>query len=48
MTEMDRCAAEIAAAEAELRGGNKDVAGLTRCLVDWRTEAALIEAEGGE
>lgn len=40
-----RCNREIAAAEAELRAGHKDIQGLTRCLVDWHLELRLIQGD---
>ncbi len=45
MTELERCDAEIREHEANLRSGHKDVAGLFRALLDWRTERRLLMAE---
>ena len=42
---MQRCLREIAIIEAELRGGNPDVAGLCMALSDWWAELRIIEAE---
>ena len=42
---MDRCRAEIAAIEAQLRAGHPDVEGLCRALADWYAEMRLIKAE---
>ena len=47
MTELERCDAEIREHEANLRSGHRDVAGLFRALLDWRTERRLL-IEGGE
>jgi hypothetical protein len=45
MTELQRCDAELREHEANLRAGHKDVAGLFRALLDWRTEHRLLIAE---
>ena len=42
MTELERCDQEIREHEANLRAGNKDVAGLFRALLDWRMERRLL------
>ena len=42
MTELERCDAEIREHEANLRAGHKDVVGLYRALLDWRTERRLL------
>ena len=42
MSPLERCDAEIALCEAELRAGNRDIHGLTRGLVDWSNERRLI------
>jgi hypothetical protein len=42
---MERCRREIAAIEAELLAGNRDVAGLCLALSDWWAELRIIEAE---
>ena len=42
MTELERCDEEIRDHEANLRGGHKDVIGLYRALLDWRTERRLL------
>ena len=47
VTELERCDAEIREHEANLRAGHKDVAGLFRALLDWRTERRLL-IESGE
>lgn len=39
---LQRCDAEIATVEGELRAGNPDIQGLTRALTDWNTEKRLI------
>jgi hypothetical protein len=43
MTELERCDEEIRDHEGKLRSGHKDVAGLCRALLDWRTERRLLE-----
>jgi hypothetical protein len=47
MTELERCDEEIQEHEANLRTGRRDVAGLFRALLDWRTERRLL-IESGE
>ena len=47
MTELERCEKEIQEHEANLRIGRRDVAGLFRALLDWRTERRLL-IESGE
>ena len=42
MTELERCDEEIRDHEGKLRTGHKDVAGLFRALLDWRTERRLL------
>ncbi len=42
---VERCIAEIEAAEAQLRAGHPDMQGLLLCLADWHTERRLIEKE---
>jgi hypothetical protein len=42
MTELERCDEEIRDHEANLRTGHKDVAGLFRALLDWRSERRLL------
>jgi hypothetical protein len=43
--EIDRCQREIAAIEAELRGGNPDVEGLCMALSDWSEELRILQNE---
>jgi hypothetical protein len=40
---MERCRAEIAVLETEIRAGHPDLAGLCRALVDWRAELRFIQ-----
>ena len=47
MTELERCDEEIQEHEANLCTGHKDVTGLFRALLDWRTERRLL-IESGE
>ena len=47
MTELERCDEEIRDHEAKLHTSHKDVAGLFRALLDWRTERRLL-IESGE
>ena len=42
---MERCLREIAAIDAELLGGNPDVAGLLLGLADWHVELRLLQNE---
>jgi len=42
MNELERCDEQIREHEANLRSGHKDVAGLFRALLDWRTERRLL------
>lgn len=44
---MDRCQAEIAAVEAQIRAGHADLQGLCRALVDWSAELRLLRASRG-
>ena len=46
MTELERCDEEIRDHEGKLRTGHKDVAGLFRALLDWRTERRLLIETG--
>ena len=41
--EMARCRIEIAAAEALLRAGHPDIAGLCLALSDWSAELRILE-----
>ena len=43
--EIDRCRAEIAAAEALLLAGHPDVEGLCMALADWSAELRILERE---
>lgn len=43
--EMDRCRAEIASAEALLKGGHPDVVGLCLALSDWSAELRILERQ---
>jgi hypothetical protein len=43
--EIERCRREIAAIEAELRAGNRDIAGLCLALSDWSMELRILEQE---
>ena len=42
MTDIDRCDKEIAQAEAMLRAGHQDVAGLLLQLMDWSIERRML------
>jgi len=42
MTDIERCDQEIAEAEAMLRAGHSDVAGLLQQLMDWSIERRLL------
>ena len=42
---MERCRAEIAAVEAQIRAGHPDLEGLCLALSDWSRELRLIERE---
>ena len=44
---MQRCRAEIAAVEAQIRAGHPDLEGLCLALSDWSRELRLIERELG-
>ncbi len=44
---MERCRAEIAAVEAQIRAGHPDLRGLCLALADWSRELRLIERELG-
>lgn len=46
--EVERCHREIAAIEAELRAGNRDLQGLLLALSDWHAELRLVEREALE
>ena len=39
---MDRCQAEIAAVEAQIRAGHPDLQGLCLALADWSAELRLL------
>jgi len=41
---MDRCRAEIAAVEAQIRAGHPDLQGLCLALSDWHAEIRLLQA----
>jgi len=43
--EVERCRAEIAAAEALLLAGHADIAGLCLALADWSAELKILESE---
>jgi hypothetical protein len=43
--EIERCRREMAEAEALLRAGHPDVAGLCLALADWQAELRLLEEE---
>ena len=43
--EMQRCEREIAEAEASLRAGHRDVAGLCQALSDWSAERRILDQE---
>jgi hypothetical protein len=45
---MERCFREIAAIEAELRAGNRDVAGLLFAYADWHAELRILQVEQSE
>lgn len=45
MTERERCGAEIAEIERQLRSGHPDVEGLCRALADWSSELRFLELE---
>jgi len=42
---MERCRREIAAIEAELLSGNRDVLGLVLALSDWSVELRILQDE---
>jgi hypothetical protein len=42
MTDIERCDKEIAEAEAMLRAGHRDVAGLLLKLMDWSIERRML------
>ena len=46
MTDIERCDKEIAEAEAMLRAGHRDVAGLLLKLVDWSIERRILVENG--
>jgi hypothetical protein len=43
--DIERCRREIAAIEAELLAGNRDVQGLCLALSDWWAELRILEAD---
>ncbi len=45
---MERCRAEIAAVEAQIRAGHPDLEGLCLALADWSAELRLLQMESGE
>lgn len=45
LRDIERCRAEIAAAEALLLAGHPDVEGLCMALADWSTELRILERE---
>jgi hypothetical protein len=42
MTDIERCDKEMAEAEAMLRAGHREVAGLLQQLMDWAIERRLL------
>ena len=46
MTDIERCDKEIAEAEAMLRAGHREVAGLLLQLMDWSIERRLLSGQG--
>ena len=42
---MERCRAEMAAVEAQIRAGHPDLQGLCLALADWSAELRLIQKE---
>jgi len=42
---MDRCHRELAAVEAELLAGNRDMEGLLLALSDWSAELRILQNE---
>ena len=46
MTDIERCNKEIAGAEAMLRAGHREVAGLLLQLMDWSIERRLLSGRG--
>ena len=46
MTDIERCDKEIAEAEAMLRAGHLEVAGLLLQLMDWSIERRLLSGRG--
>ena len=46
MTDIEHCDKEIAEAEARLRAGHRDVAGLLLKLMDWSIERRIL-SDGG-
>ena len=46
MTDIERCDKEIAEAEAMLRAGHREVAGLLQQLMDWSIERRLLSGRG--
>ena len=46
MTDLERCDQEIAQAEAMLRAGHREVAGLLLQLMDWSIERRLLSGRG--
>ena len=46
MTDIERCDKEMAEAEAMLRAGHREVAGLLMQLMDWSIERRLLSGQG--
>ena len=46
MKDIERCDQEIAEAEAMLRAGHREVAGLLLQLMDWSIERRLLSGRG--
>jgi hypothetical protein len=46
VTDLERCDKEIAEAEAMLRAGHREVAGLLMQLMDWSIERRLLSGRG--
>jgi hypothetical protein len=44
-SEIERCHREIAAIEAQLRSGHRDLQGLILALTDWQAELRLLERD---
>lgn len=45
--DIERCRQEIAAIEAELLAGNRDIEGLLLALSDWNAELRILQSEAG-